>query len=137
MPGWSPQPLSAGKWVTWRGESRDFADEIALQRRCDCVDQSVDIHRLDRLDAHHITHDAHTDHLRGTQRGAKRDLIGTERLEQWVEDWADEQPLRDFDRFGQPRRGDRAGSERGTAGGIPSGDQHLQRSSTGLAYPSP
>ena len=61
--GWWPQPSSAGRWSTRQGESRDFADEIALQGRCDGVDQSVDIHGLDRLDAHHVTHDAHADHL--------------------------------------------------------------------------
>src|SRR5271156_5815359 len=72
------------------------------------------------------------------EHGAARNVIWSapERLEQWIEDRADEQPLRDVDRCGQPRRGDRAGGERTAAGGIPRGDQHVQRLSTGLVPPA-
>ena len=58
---------SGGSQPPWRS-ARDVTDQVALHRRADRVDERIDRHRVQRLGAHPIAHDAQADQLGGAQR---------------------------------------------------------------------
>lgn len=52
-----------GSTTPCRDASGEIAGEIPLQRRSHRVDESVDVHRVDRFRTHGVAHDAEADEL--------------------------------------------------------------------------